>query len=443
MGIPENKIKKKVLKKRRKKKQAGTMKLFGIFAGYLAGINASGLGHLENHLKREFTSYQSIQSKTTIDGDFMTELNGYVALDTKAHGTARGVRGLTLMPEGGQCGLHWSLCPNMCNLEETLQNKFAEIVGNKMEKYQQWKTEVETKKRKITEDLVGKLHQVEGLEEDLRRNGQDREKQQDLFLSLLEGHLERANNIHENLLELKTDFVEIGEDLTSLTTKVETAHTDCYDQAPCMAVPKCKLGVASGKSCADIAQNAIDLDDQNDPTLTMESAVHIIQPDGLEPKAAICEFDYTGTGFTVVQNRHNNTGAFTGDFENGFGTTVGYDDAECEVANYYLGNKYIRAITEDDSSLKVIHHGNSIEQWNKDTIGRNSNLNLKQGGHVCGDDTIQPRDVKLGNGGINGQWEGKTQISIGKDKSPDMEPFCVLDYPDSGYNSSDIDYDKY
>mgnify|MGYP003729759979 CR=1 FL=1 len=92
---------------------------------------------------------------------------------------------------------------------------------------------------------------------------------------------------------------------------------------------------------------------QGDPALNLESAVHIIKPAGLPYKAAICEFDYKGTGFTVVQNRHNDTGRFTGDFENGFGTTVGYDDAECAVANYYLGNNYIKAITKSDSSLKV------------------------------------------------------------------------------------------
>jgi len=92
---------------------------------------------------------------------------------------------------------------------------------------------------------------------------------------------------------------------------------------------------------------------KGEPTLNLESSVHIIQPAGLPAKAAICEFDYQGTGFTVVQNRHNDTGRFTGDFENGFGTTVGYDDAECAVANYYLGNNYIKAITKSDSSLKV------------------------------------------------------------------------------------------
>merc|ERR1711887_82716 len=144
----------------------------------------------------------------------------------------------------------------------------------------------------------------------------------------------------------------------------------------------------------------------------METAVHIIQPDGLEPKAAICNF------------------------ENGFGTTVGYDDAECDVANYYLGNKYIRAITENDSSLKVKHHYGSVEQWNKVTLTRNNKLNLKNGGHVCGDDSIGAGEVTLGNGGINGDWTGQSQVMIGIDLDPEMDPDCMLDYDTFG-NSSD------
>jgi len=192
----------------------------------------------------------------------MSKLEGYVQQDRIAHGTAKGVRGVSLMPEGGQCGLHWGLCPNMCNLEEMMSNYFSEIVGNKMEKYQEWKTEVATKQREITEDLKGKLDQVEGLEDDLGRAGLDLEKRQELFLSLVNGHLERANAIHESLLDLQGDFNQIGEDLTSLSSKVVVAHDDCYEQAPCMAVPKCKLGVASGESCADIATNAMDLDEQ-------------------------------------------------------------------------------------------------------------------------------------------------------------------------------------
>ena len=97
----------------------------------------------------------------------------------------------------------------------------------------------------------------------------------------------------------------------------------------------------------------MDVDDEGEATLNKENGVYIIQPQGLDAKAAICEFDYTGTGYTVVQNRHNRTNDFNGDFENGFGTTVGYDDAACAEANYFLGNKYIRALANGASHVKV------------------------------------------------------------------------------------------
>jgi len=328
-----------------------------------------------------------------------------------------------LMPDGGECGLHWSLCPNMCNLDETLDNYFSEIRGNKMEKYQQWKTETALKKRAILKDLEGKLDQVEGLEDVLRKNGLDLERREDLFITLLEDHIAKAIAIQEDLLELKDDFDEIGKELNGLGNKVDAAHNDCYDQAPCMAVPKCKLGVASGKSCADIASNAMDLDDQGEATLNMESGIHIIKPAGnLDAIAAICEFDYKGTGFTVVQNRYNDTGSFGGDFENGFGTTVGYDDAQCQPANYYLGNKYIREIAKNADNVKVQHAG-GFDQWNSVSV-RGNHIKLGEQKNLCGDQ-LNSNQVKLGPGGINGRWQGQTQILIGNDKTPDMDISCI------------------
>merc|ERR1712050_255163 len=81
-----------------------------------------------------------------------------------------------------------------------------------------------------------------------------------------------------------------------------------------------------------------------------------------------------GTGFTVVQNRYNNTGSFSGDFNGGFGTTVGYDDAQCQPANYYLCNDYIREIAKNAGSVKV-QHANGFDQWNSVSV-RGDKLNL-------------------------------------------------------------------
>merc|ERR1712110_1378218 len=105
----------------------------------------------------------------------------------------------------------------------------------------------------------------------------------------------------------------------------------------------------------------------------LESAVHIIKPAGLEAKAAICEFDYTGTGFTVVQNRVNDT-SFSGNWNNGFGETVGYDDAACAVSNYWLGNKYVKKLaSESGAALRATKSG-GVYQWNSVRAGSNFNL---------------------------------------------------------------------
>merc|ERR1719402_1165750 len=204
-----------------------------------------------------------------------TDLAGSLAQDVKSHQRVKGVRAVQLMPEPGNCGLHWDLCPNMCNLNETLMNNFAEIVGNKMTKYQEWKQDTAEKKRAIIKDLEGKLDQVSGLEDLLKKNGLDLEKREELFIALLEDHIAQSLALKERLAIINADFGEIEIELTSLSGKIDAAHTDCYEQAPCMAVPQCKLGVASGTSCQDIAEKAMDTDEQGDPTLNKENGVSL------------------------------------------------------------------------------------------------------------------------------------------------------------------------
>jgi len=420
------------------------MKLFGSFALVAAvyGDTVSRLNRVSSSISTKYTEFNTYK-QSKVDAGYLEKLDQTLQADHVSHNRVKGVRGIKLMPDGGECGLHWSLCPNMCNLDETLDNYFTEIRGNKMEKYQQWKTETALKKRAILKDLEGKLDQVEGLEEALRKNGLDLERREDLFITLLEDHIAKAIAIQESLMELKGDFDEIGKDLLGLGNKVDAAHTDCYDQAPCMAVPQCKLGVASGATCAEIAANAMDLDEQGEATLNLESGIHIIKPaKNLDAVAAICEFDYKGTGFTVVQNRYNDTGSFSGDFDGGFGTTVGYDDAECKPANYYLGNDYIREIAKNAGSVKV-QHASGFDQWNSVSV-RGDKLNLGNAQHLCGD-TLDASDVRLGPGGINGRFQGQTQILIGNDMTPDMDVACIggedvydgsatYDYKDSSYD---------
>merc|ERR1712180_405005 len=161
------------------------MKLFGSFAPVAAvyGDTVSRLNRVSSSISTKYTEFNTYK-QSKVDAGYLEKLDQTLQADHVSHNRVKGVRGIKLMPDGGECGLHWSLCPNMCNLDETLDNYFTEIRGNKMEKYQQWKTETALKKRAILKDLEGKLDQVEGLEEALRKNGLDLERREDLFITL-------------------------------------------------------------------------------------------------------------------------------------------------------------------------------------------------------------------------------------------------------------------
>ena len=403
--------------------------------GTVKGDNTGTLDNLENSINTKYVNFQTFK-ESSVNNTFISKVNDYCREDVRSHDRVKGTR-TALMPEGGECGLHWSLCPNMCSLDTLLPNYFADIRGNKMQQYRNWHIQIDSQMRSIIKDMDSKLGEVDDLEQHIAKNSLDLEIKEKLFISQLDEHIARAMNIREDLTKLKYDYSDMENEVNDLQNTIEAAHTDCYEQAPCLAVPDCKLGVASGKSCADIARNAMDLDPQGEATLNTESAVHLIKPtDGLSAVPAICEFDYTGTAFTVVQHRHNDTGTFNGDFENGFGTTLDYDDATCGESNYYLGNKYIRAIAATDSVVKV-NHPNGVDQWNHASI-RADTWNLNSNEHLCGD-SISSNEILLGPGGINGQWQGQTKIMIGKDNSHGMNLKCMWDYDtvyptDTSYN---------
>merc|ERR1711962_222717 len=124
------------------------MKLFGSFALVAAvyGDTVSRLNRVSSSISTKYTEFNTYK-QSKVDAGYLEKLDGALQADHASHNRVKGVRGIKLMPDGGECGLHWSLCPNMCNLDETLDNYFTEIRGNKMEKYQQWKTETALKKR--------------------------------------------------------------------------------------------------------------------------------------------------------------------------------------------------------------------------------------------------------------------------------------------------------
>merc|ERR1711868_70381 len=109
------------------------MKLIG--AVLVALASADQLTRLTTNLATKWREVETMKQVTITDED----LNSALQKDTMSHTRVKGVRGIKLMPDAGSCGLHWDLYPNMCNLNETLENYFQEIVGNKMTKYQEWR----------------------------------------------------------------------------------------------------------------------------------------------------------------------------------------------------------------------------------------------------------------------------------------------------------------
>ena len=89
----------------------------------------------------------------------------------------------------------------------------------------------------------------------MRKNGLDLERREELFIATLDDHIAQSMALKERLQTIKEDFQEMEIQFGKLGQRVDNAHSACYDMAPCMAVPTCKLGVASGSSCQEIAEN--------------------------------------------------------------------------------------------------------------------------------------------------------------------------------------------
>merc|ERR1719357_2061873 len=108
------------------------MKLFGSFALVAAvyGDTVSRLNRVSSSISTKYTEFNTYK-QSKVDAGYLEKLDQTLQADHVSHNRVKGVRGIKLMPDGGECGLHWSLCPNMCNLDETLDNYFTEIRGNK------------------------------------------------------------------------------------------------------------------------------------------------------------------------------------------------------------------------------------------------------------------------------------------------------------------------
>ena len=89
-------------------------------------------------------------SASLLDQDLSVAMNK----DSRSHNDLKTkFKNARSAPRKGQCSLHWSLCPNMCQVDYELTYKFEEIRGNKMKKYKQFSDELVEKRDEIVEDL--------------------------------------------------------------------------------------------------------------------------------------------------------------------------------------------------------------------------------------------------------------------------------------------------
>merc|ERR1711892_977753 len=327
------------------------MKLIGLG---LLGLASADVGAVYQEVAAISKQISKIESHDTLT----TKLGVAVNKDIKVHKDLAKNLKQRSAAQRGACSLHWSLCPNMCQVDYELKYKFEEIRGNKMKKFKQFSDELVDRRDKIVIDLEGKAAEV----------------------------------------------------------------YDWEGQAPCMAVPVCKLHAASGNSCADVVNKNMDKDEEGSSKNHAQSGLYLISPGGLEAKTAICENDQLGGSFTVIQNRKNGSEPFDrnwDDYKNGFGTVAALDSAACEEGEFWLGNEYIYAMQNKGSAnalkIRMSRHDGQVGQVSYSNFKVASEREQYQLQRADGfkDDTC---GVKVGNSlaGMNFGSQGYGQKDIAK-----------------------------
>merc|ERR1711935_774566 len=91
----------------------------------------------------------------------------------------------------GACSLHWSLCPNMCQVDYELKYKF-----------EQFSDELVNRRDKIVIDLEGKAAEVYDWESQVNKNSLDLERLEDAFILELQNDLKQAIIVNDGLKAL-------------------------------------------------------------------------------------------------------------------------------------------------------------------------------------------------------------------------------------------------
>ena len=134
------------------------------------------------------------------------------------------------------CGqLHWSLCPNMCVIQDNLEVDFQDIRGNKMQQFRDFENDLKERKDRIIKDLEGKTYDISELEGKTKSEQGELEKLEDAFIIQSKHDFQVATKINEGLHTTRDSLNGISEELTKLNRDINEANIDCEKQAPCMA----------------------------------------------------------------------------------------------------------------------------------------------------------------------------------------------------------------
>merc|ERR1712156_673232 len=188
----------------------------GLLAKMKLSLSLLGLAHadistLPQQVKALANQIGNLQSHETLSQEVEIAVNA----DTKNHDTVKSKLQRSAVPRGETCSLHWSLCPNMCQVDYELKYKFDEIRGTKMQQYETFSDEMRAKRDEIVHDLKGKADQVYEWEADLNKGQLDLEREEDAFILELQNDLKQAQLVNDGLKELDNGYADLTGEFTA------------------------------------------------------------------------------------------------------------------------------------------------------------------------------------------------------------------------------------
>lgn len=371
------------------------MKLLPVFMTLVASWG----GDIDDFAKK-------MEVKTT---NMKNNYNTFHASIVKDFGHSKDVR-------SGQCDGHWTLCPNICHVQDHIENFWFPTMANKiMPTWERFVKAINARKDGIAKEFDEKLDYIDDGTMNMERNAKTLEEQEDKFIVLLSTHSNQLQQLNERLQELKKDYDDLSADLDKLNKQTTGYKDECERIAPCRAVPNCQLGVATAESCQAIADNQVEIIGKDKFCSLPEEGIYLIKPKGLEPRSVICKFTQSGTGYTVFQNRFDGSQSFDQkwkSYKSGFGEAVHMNTEKCNLGEYWLGNEYVSRIMGKQAQAMIVE----LERYNGNE-------------YSVGFDAFK----------IGSEAQKYKLFSVGKMTDPDHagNPFNGVDFKDEGYGSKD------